>query len=141
MNRAYVVWIDVNGFTRLTFISTTTGASTIFASMLHQSNADWVNFNETGFTTNPTPAPVAAQYQNVSETASLMFTTVSGDKCVLQLPAPKASIFLADQMTVDATAIATLLANCIGTLTNNSGSITNAFIGGIRRPTVKELYQ
>lgn len=141
MNRMYVVWIDVNGFTRLTLINTTTGASTIFADMLHLSLADWINVNETGFTINTTPVPSTGTYQRVADCASLMFTSASGDKCVLQLPSPKSTIFMADQQTVDPAQITTLVADCIGVLTTNSGDPVTAFVGGYRRPTTRENYQ
>lgn len=141
MFRQYTVWIDVNGFTRLTLINTTTGAATIFADMLALSNADWSNLNETGFTVNGAPAPTAAQFQTVSDAASLMFLGPAGEKTRLQLPAPHAGIFLADTVTVDPTAISTLIGHCVGTLAVSSGLAVVSFIGGLREPTSRENYQ
>ena len=141
MMRMYVVWIDINGFTRLTLISTNTGASTILTDLLSHSLADWLNKNETGFTVNSSPSPTSGNYQRVADCASLMFTSSSSDKIVLQLPAPNSSIFLADQITVDPTQITTLIADCVGTLSASSGSLATAFVGGYRRPTTRENYQ
>jgi hypothetical protein len=141
LQRMYVVWVDVNGFTRLTLINTLTGAAVILADMVHVSLADWLNVNEAGFTINPSPVVSAGTYQRVADCASLMFTAVSGDKIVLQLPAPQSAVFLADQQTVDPAFVATLVADCIGVLTTSSGSPATAFVGGYRRPTTRENYQ
>jgi len=141
VERMYVVWIDVNGFTRLTLINTSSGANSILGYMLAASNADWLNVNETGFTVNSTPVPTSSQYQSVGDCAALLFNSSSGDKTYLQLPAPKQSIFMADQQTVDPSQITSLVAACVGNLVTASGDLTTAFVGGIRRPTTREWYK
>lgn len=140
MFRLYLVWVDASGFTRLTLVNTTGGAAGLLPSLFALSNAQYLNAVESALSVNPTPAPVAAQYPNVSDAAVLVFQDAAGNQTSLQVPAPLASTFLADQMTVDPAAVATFTAAAIGTLVTASGLPVVAFIGGVRRTTSKELY-
>jgi hypothetical protein len=141
MQRMYLVWVDVNGFTRLTLINTTTGAATIMTDLVAVSNADWLNLNETGFTVNGAPSPTAATFQRVSDSAMLLFQTGAGQQIKLQLPAPQLGIFQADTVTVNSAAITTLIADCIGVLATPTGTPAVAFVAGLRQPTTRENYQ
>lgn len=140
MSRLYLVWIDASGFTRLTLLNTASGAATLLPSLFALSNADYLNAVENTLSVNGSPSPVTAQYPVVSDSAVLLFQDVAGEQVSIQIPAPKGSVFLADQMTVDPTAVSTLVTAAIGTLVTSSGSAVTSFIGGVRRATSKENY-
>lgn len=139
--RRYTVWVDTNGFTRLTLLNSSAGASAVEAAILAQSNADVLNSADSTLTVNGSPSPVAATYQRVADSAGLLFQDAMGEQVIVQLPAPKAAIFLADQVTVDPTAIAVLIAAVVGTVLTGSGNPVTSYVGGTRRPTTRENYQ
>lgn len=141
MERRYTVWIDANGFTRLTLCNSLVGSSGVQGALLAQSNADVLNYLDTTLTVNGAPAPSASQFQRVSDAAGLTFQDASGNLVVLQLPAPVSSIFMADTVTVNPAAIAAIIAAVVGTVVTASGSLVTAYVGGTRRPTTRENYQ
>jgi redox-sensitive bicupin YhaK (pirin superfamily) len=69
---------------------------------------------------NMSPAAVVygtnADYEDIEDKASFVFETAAGSIHRYQIPAPKASIFLADGETIDFTnaAVATFVSNWIG---------------------------
>lgn len=147
MFRRYQVWQDVNGHTRLTLINTIDAtlvlpdpSSGVAAALLAQSNADVLNNAQSTLTVNTTPLPTAATFQRVVDSAELTFTDGSGNLTRLQLPAPKASIFLADNETVDITAIGGIIAAVVGTVVTPAGGTVTSYVAGVRQPTTKENY-
>jgi hypothetical protein len=62
----------------------------------------------------------------------LTFTTATGELVNLSLPAPKGAIFKADGVTVDPSAIADVIAACIGNLCTAAGVAVSAYVGGVR---------
>lgn len=140
MFRRYVVWIDFNGRTRLTLINTAAGAAGVQAALLAQSNADVLNSEDGALTVNAAPAPAAAVYQNVGDSAALTFQDAGGTLTVLQLPAPKLGVFMADGETVNPAAIAAIITSVVGTVETSSGGLVTAYVGGVRRKTIREDY-
>lgn len=138
--RRYIVWVDFNGRTRLTLIDSAAGAAAVQAALLAQSNADVLNSEDAALTINAAPAPVAAVYQGVGDAAALIFADAAGAQVTLQLPAPKAAIFMADQETVSAPAIAGVTAAVIGTVLTPAGGLVTAYLAGMRRKAQREDY-
>ena len=130
INRS-VLWVDAGGGSTISLIRSTTGGAGIESALLGVSNADWFNEWEGTNNVNLAPAPVAAPNQSVLTQASLVFLCADGSQVTLALPAPKASIFLADGVTVNAASIAALIAACVGTLVSQSGSTATAYLSGL----------
>lgn len=138
VSRRYQVWVDAQGRTTLTLANTTGSLATLFASILAQSNADVLNDVESGLSVNGTPAPTAATYPSVRDSAKLLFVTGAGNAVSLTVPAPVASLFLADGQTVDPAAAATIITDALAALTDEAGNAVVAFQGGFRQPTRSE---
>jgi len=128
-----VVWVDAGAGSTITRINSLAGSAGIEADLLAVSNAD-IQQNWFGtLAVNGSPTPTAAPVQSVTARVTLVFTTTAaGVLLTLSLPAPKASIFLADQRTVDLTnaAIVTLAAACVGNLCTIAGDAATALIAG-----------
>jgi len=77
-------------------------------------------------------SPTSAIFADVRDLARLTFTTPAGDLVVLALPAPNSGIFLPDTVTVDASAIALIISDCIGNLCTPSGVAVTAYVAGAR---------
>ena len=112
-------------------VRSTAGAAGIQAQLLAVSNADFLNWWEGPVNINGAPAPTAAPNQNVNTQATLVFLCNDGTQVKLALPAPKAAIFLADGVTVNAASIAALIAACIGTLVSQSGGVAVSYLAGL----------
>ena len=125
-----VVWIGPGTGLTITRIRTAAGASTILTDLLAISNADQLNTWEGNLTINSSPAPVNAQYPGLQQIANLLFLAADGTTAQIRLPAPKVGIMLADGVTVDASTIGTLIADCIGSLQAPSGSPVVSFQAG-----------
>jgi class 3 adenylate cyclase len=144
MNRRYMAWIDANGFTRLTLLNGT-GAllgptlTTVQTTLVAQSNADVLNSVENTLTTN-TPFPPGAVYRSVGDAAILTFQDGSGNLVDITLPAPLSSVFLADGVTVDSSAIALIIGSVIGTVVTPAGGTVSAYVAGYRRTRKGEVY-
>jgi hypothetical protein len=98
--------------------------------MIAQSNADFNDYWEGDLIINGSPTVVNAQYQAITAKALLNFVCADGTSAQLAIPAPKIGIFLSDGVTVDASTISTLIADCIGNLESTTGSLATAFLGG-----------
>lgn len=129
--KRYIVWIDVGGRTKATIPCTSTGASSIQAALLNHSNADVQEWFE-GFDTVLFPSPSAALYPDVIDVARLTFTDAFGSLANLTLPAPKSGIFLADGVTVNASAIADIIAAAVGNLCSSGGGTVASYVAGMR---------
>jgi len=125
-----VVWIGAGTGLTINRIRTATGASTILTDMLALTNADQLNTWEGNLTVNGSPSPVNAAYPGLQQIANLVFLCADGSTAQLRLVAPKLSIMLADGVTVDATMIATLIADCVGNLESPTGSLAVSFLSG-----------
>jgi hypothetical protein len=125
-----LLWIDAGGRLTITRIRTDAGAATIQADMLAVSNADWANEWEGNLNINMSPAPAGGDYGSVQQAAMLNFLCADNSIVGLRLIAPQVGIFLADKVTIDATMIATLIADCIGHLESTTGSLAASFLGG-----------
>lgn len=147
MWRRYQVWVDANGFTRLTLVNTVPAslvtpdpAAPVVAALAAKSNAAPLNDTEGTLNVVGSPAPTAGIFQVVSDCAALMFQDAAGNKTRLQLVAPQSGIFMADQETVDPTQIAAIIAAVVGTVMTAAGGVVTAYVGGTRQPTTKENY-
>lgn len=78
------------------------------------------------------PAPTAAIYAGVTDRAELLFSTAAGGYYKVQVPAPVASLFLADQETVDPTAAATIITEAIASVVTPDGTALTAYVAGTR---------
>ena len=105
--------------------------ATIMAKLQLHSNADVQSWFE-GPDNILTPSPVAAAFPDVVDLARLTFTDAFGSLVNLALPAPQSSIFLADSVTVDPSAIADVITACIGHLCSSGGSLVTAYVAGLR---------
>jgi len=125
-----VVWIGAGSGLTINRIRTATGASTILTDLLAISQADQLNTWEGDLTVNATPAPPGGTYPGLNTIANLVFLCADGTTAQIRLPAPSLSIMLADGVTVDATMIATLIADCVGNLESPTGSLAVSFLSG-----------
>lgn len=137
VNRS-VLWVDAAGGSTISLIRAVTSAASIETELLAVSNADWFNEWEGTLNINLTPSPVAAEYQSVSQQATLVFLCADNTTARVNLIAPKLSIFMADGVTVDPTTITSLIAACVGTLLSATLSPAVAFQNGIlgKRPSI-----
>lgn len=138
-----ITYRDVKGQTAKTsfFVSEATPAAALTAAQAIVNAFDALTNgarqNAKGAYTTP-PSPVGyganAVFKDIEDKAVLTFTTASGAIHRYQVPAPVASLFLADEETVDSSNadIATLFAAMSGVASSRDGSLINAFIGGIR---------
>lgn len=124
-----VVWTDVAGQTTLRTLTSQAGASSVQTILVAQSNAvitEWWEQQETLPAGSPTPAanPFASQV------AYLNFSDGAGGIARLALPAPLASIFLPDGVTVDPSQswIAAIIA--ANEVVTPAGNLITTFMGG-----------
>jgi hypothetical protein len=125
-----IIWIDNNSFTTQTIVGSDPDASTIQAKLLLHSNGDVLNWFEGPPHPNPTPSTSGAVYVTVSDTARLLFLDSGGSLVTLNLPAPQASVFLADGVTVDPSAIADIIAAFIADGRSALGNPIASFVAG-----------
>ena len=128
------IWQDAAGRTRQTIVTadTNTSASLIDGALEGISNASIVQ----SWGSAPTviaPSSTAATFLAVDEWVPLTYQASDGSQAVLTLVAPQLSIFLADQVTVDPTAIAVLNTFVIGHLLTGTGLAVATYQGGVRR--------
>jgi hypothetical protein len=127
-----ITWIDAAGGSRTTAITGNASVVAVQLALQNESNGDYATESEAQLFANATPAPVVATYQDVADEADLWYTTSGGTIVQITLPAPKASVFLADQETVDATQVAGITATAIGVVVDPGGNAVVAFLGGRR---------
>lgn len=125
-----IVWIGAGTGLTINRLRTATGAGTILSDLLAISNADKLNTWEGNLVVNSSPAPVSATYAAVNQFANLLFLCADGTTAQIRLPAPQLGIMLADGVTVDPTAITTLIADCVGNLQGPDGSLAVSFQAG-----------
>lgn len=127
-----ITWVDVAGDSRSTVILGNASVVSTEVALLNLSNADWALHSEAQLFSNAAPAPPGAQYLSVLDQATLWYVTSAGEIVQITLPAPLASIFLADGQTVDATSVAGVTATAIGVVVSPAGNPVTAFVGGTR---------
>lgn len=131
MLKRSIIWLDAGGRTRQTLPATLTGATLIQGDLQAISNAAIVEWFE-GTDNFISLAPTSALFPDVKDIARLTFTTGPGNLVDLAVPAPISGIFKPDLVTVDPTAIAVLIGDCIGNLSTSGGIAVTAFVGGSR---------
>lgn len=132
------VWADVTGRTRLTIIKAATNPCTILTKLQGHSNAE-VLYNWDGQLDPTIGTTTAAQYQSVAQNVTLVFQTASGSVLKVTLPAPDTSIFLADGVTVDPSAITDVITACVGELSDGAGNVATAFVAGYLASTKSDI--
>ncbi len=133
-----MVWVDANGFTRLTLVNGNATLSGVETALIGSSNADVLNSTEAALTVNM-PAPAGGTYRTVGDVAILTFTDGT-DLVNVTLPAPQSTIFLADQETVDITQIGAIIAAVVGTVQTAAGGVVTAYVAGTREAKKGESY-
>jgi hypothetical protein len=126
---AGAVWSDFTGRTRLTIIKALTNPCGILNQLQALSNAQ-VLYNWDGPIDPAIGSSINGQFLGVSQWVQFIFTTASGAQLKLSLPAVQASIFMSDMQTVDPTKVTSLITACIGQLSDGSGNVATAYIGG-----------
>jgi hypothetical protein len=129
-----IQWIDADGNTRTTQILGNASTLSVELTLLAASQADLLTDVEGNLTVNTTPAPPGGTYRNVTDEADLWYADAGGSIVQITLPAPTASIFLADQETVDTsnTLVAAITAQVVGTVLTASGGVVTNIVGGRR---------
>lgn len=130
-----LTWGDVAGQTRSTAITANASASAVEVALLNASNADVLLESEGQLFSNSSPSPIAATYQSVEDFAALLYADAGGSIVQITLPAPKASIFMADGETVDPanTDVAGITATVVGVVITPAGNPVTNFVGGTRQ--------
>lgn len=138
--RASIIWLDVNGVSRQTILTSTTGAGAIWAAVQAASQAQVETSWESVLGASVGSAASGA-YQSVKMSASLLYQTGSGGSLRITIPAPQLSIFLPDGVTVDPSNSLVIAINtaAIGLLSNGGGTTAATFVGGILNPSRNDL--
>lgn len=128
------IYVDVNGMTRQCILNGGVfGLGGVELALISVSNMDVLKSWEGPLTVNSAPSPAAATYQAIADYAALLYQDAVGDQVWVTLPAPKSSIFLADGVTVDSTAIAVVHSAVIGVVQTAAGNPVTTYVGGVRR--------
>lgn len=126
-----LIWADSGGRTTQTIPTAETSAGGIMTALQAHSQAAVIEWWE-GTITFPGGSPGGGSFAAVSNVARLTFATAGGQTITVSLPSPSADIFEADTVTVDASAIADIIAACVGTLATLSGDVAATFVSGVR---------
>ena len=124
-----VVWQDAANGSTLRTLTTLAGAPLTMAALQMFSNAgiqEWWEQLDNVLSTLPTAAPNPW----ASQVAYLLFQDNGGLSARLALPAPLASIFLPDGVTVDPTLITPILSAAQAEVVTASGALVTKFQGG-----------
>lgn len=130
LTRRGVVWIDAQGENLLHVMTGVSSMSAVQSGLAALSNAgplfDW-EAEEDSFS----PAPTSSVYPTVRVQAVLIFQDSSTASIAkLYVPAPLSSIFLSDGVTVDPSAIGSLISAVEGVIVAGSGNPVDTFVGG-----------
>ena len=124
-----VVWSDAAGQTSLRTLTSLAGAPLTMAALLAKSNAVinewWESVDTLG-----TATPLAAAVPFASQVAYLQFQDGAGHQARIALPAPLGSMCLTDQVTVDPTQIAAIIAAAQIEVVTTAGTLVTTFTGG-----------
>lgn len=138
--RASVIWLDFNGITRQTILSSLTGAGAIWAAAQGLSRAQILTSWESVLG-NTVGAAANASYQSVKIAASMQFDTAAGTILRLTVPAPRLTSMLADGHTLNPAdpLVAAVIAAAIGQLTDGAGNPAVSYRGGVMLPGRDDL--
>lgn len=127
--RTGIIWTDPQGESVLHVITSATGAGSIAADLEAKSNA-FRSQQFAGTNLHPSSSGTVATYPTVRVTAELIFVNATGSTARIYIPAPQASIFLSDGVTVDPTQITSIISACVGNLLCGDSTPATAFQGG-----------
>ena len=137
MDRAYVIWADVFGATRLTWYTYATGATLPpFAIALAACAQPQPIQVVAGAVQTGTVAPGSSPYANVADSAVLTFATALGNTVGLVIPGFTEALYLADNQTVDPAqplVIALVAAVLALPLVDSAANPVIAYVGGLRQ--------
>lgn len=132
LERQYRHWIDADGRIALLRYTGVGALNALIAQIDVWTNADYYDYVENTLIQNVAPAPNTAVYRSVLDQAELLFTCADGTTASFRIPAPLSGMFLADNLTVDPSAIPLLRAAAIGLLCSATGSPATAYQSGYR---------
>lgn len=138
--RGSYIWIDANGVTRQTILTTLAGGAAIAAAIQAASQAGLETSWESVLGA-PVGAAAVGNYQSVKMAAQLTYQTATGSILKVTLPAPAIGVFLADKRTIDpANALVIALnAAVIGALSDGAGNAAVSYLGGLLQPSRNDL--
>lgn len=129
VERAVIIWADSQGEQTLNIYVTSTGVSAIRTNLAALSNAVPVESSE-GTRVAISGTPTVATYPSVRSNARLYFRAASGSRGTLLIPAPISSIFLSDGVTIDPSAVSSLVTAALGNLVCGDSTLAAVFDGG-----------
>lgn len=130
--RRTVVWVDASGRTTGTLLTTVAGAAAVQAALEAKSNAAPQAYWEGDLEVTAGPSPVSATFPSTRDGAALVFETASGTLVTVRIPAPVASIFMADGETVDNSQITSIIAQVIADVVTSDGVVITQYVAGRR---------
>lgn len=131
IQKRFIAWVDLQGRTTTSIPTADPNASGIMAALLNHSGASVQQWFE-GPPTFPGVTPPGGPLPDVVDLARLTFTDAGGSLVNLSLPAPNVAIFETDTVTVNPSAIADIIAACVGTLISAAGNPVTAYVAGLR---------
>lgn len=126
------IWVDALGNSRLQTVYTSAGDVGLASAAQAVSNGDWLYYWASAPTVQA-PAPTAAVYETVQDSALLTFTTAAGNLVTYAVFAPQSGLFLADGETVNPAAATGVIAAAIAALLDAAGNPVTAFVSGVRQ--------
>lgn len=137
MDRAYVLWADAYGGTRLVWYSYTTGGVLLPFSTALDNCVNPVPTQVVAATVQvPSGVPSTDPYAAVSDSAVLQFVTAVGSLVGVVAPGFKESLYLGDNQTVDPAqplVIALVNAAIALPIVDGAGNPVIAYVGGLRQ--------
>ena len=137
MDRVYLVWVDVNGATRLTWCTYATGATLApFTLALAACSQPQPTQAVAGTVQTFSVPPGSSPFSSVTDSAVLSFATSVGSTVGLVVPGFTEALYLGDNQTVDPAqplVIALAAAVLALPLVDAAGNPAIMFIGGLRQ--------
>lgn len=136
--RTAAIWTDVTGNTRLTTINTDGTDVPLLAALGAVSNGGIVTTWQ-GPIVTLTPGTLSGTYQDVRDSALLLFQDTAGDYVKIYLPSPKLLTFLPDGVTVDPVAVAAIVAAMVANGRSAANLPIASYVGGVYQRNAKIL--
>lgn len=137
-NRTALVWSDVGGNTRLSTFNND-GANTAILAALQAVSNGGISAWWDGAVVNPAPTLVAATYRDVRDSALLTYQDATGDFVKIYVPCPQSGIFLADLVTVNPAAVASVTTAMVAHGRSASGQAIVSLVAGVYQRNARLL--
>ena len=140
VDKLYVEWSDVDQrFLRTSnYVATPAGVAAYITALQNISNAG-IQQRTSGLLTILNNVAVDAQFPSDLDTAVMLFATTAAGTIRVTVPAPKASIFQADNLTVSQIATLPFQAAVAGALGDVLGNAATFLVSGVRADRRKDL--